>query len=226
MSFSEMGGMEHRGHDTYAQYLQAKKTMEVKKESERFRVGGKVRLLERDVFILQGYIAAISMISVVLAILIQEIDFYGTYTSALGGDWFSQVAQPPIPVSELQPGQDPKFITALKFILSKLTIIQLFVMIAQFRVVTKIMIEQKQLDSNPMDSTNLDANTTLVTLTSSFGYSSSYFLLLKYCLELAVCAVHPMPFIKKKFVTTIVGRYAIYNLESLVCSPPESILAH
>ena len=216
MDSFEMDSDFHRGNETYIQYLQAKKTMEVKKESEKFRVGGKVKLLERRVFKLQAYIAGISLVSIFLAVLIQEISFYGTYSDALGGDWFTQTSQPPIPISELQPGQDLKYVITMKFVLSKLTLVQLVLMIAQFRIVTNIMIEQKQLDSTSIDS--MAEAQPVVTLTGSFGYSSSYLLLLKYTVELAACAVFPMPFIKKKFITTIVGRSAIYNLESLVCS--------
>ena len=218
MSFSAASDddMGNRGrNDTYLQYLQAKKTMDVKKEAEKFRVGSKVRLMERDVLILQGYIASISMISIVLAVFVQEISCYGVYSNALGGEWFLEIQETSIPASELIVTADTKTVIMMKFILTKLTIIQLFTMIAQFKVVTSIMIEQKQLDLNLQETMDSE-DTPVVSLTGSFGYSSSYLLLLKYCVELAVCAVHPLPFIKKKFITTIVGREAIYNVESLV----------
>jgi hypothetical protein len=200
--------------DTYMQYLRAKKTMEVKKEAEKFRVGRKVRMSERKVLTLEKYIATISMISILLAVLIQEISFYGINSNEYGGDWFAQIKTPPITASQMTATADKQIVTLMKYVLTKLTIVQLFMMVAQFRMVTLIMIEQKQLDLNLQEGMDFDAP--MVTLTGSFGYSSSYLLLLKYGMELAICAIHPIPLVKKKFITTIVGRQAIYNVESLV----------
>jgi hypothetical protein len=70
------------------EFDQAKKTMEVKMEAEKFRVGSKVRLLERKVLKLQAWIASISMVCICLAVLAQEITFYGTYSNKYGGQWF------------------------------------------------------------------------------------------------------------------------------------------
>jgi hypothetical protein len=55
----------------------------------------------------------------------------------------------------------------------------------------------------------------VLTLSGSFG-SWSYLILLKYFIEFVICAIHPAAFVKGKFVTTIIGRDAIYNIESLV----------
>jgi hypothetical protein len=74
------------------EFDQAKKTMEVKMEAEKFRVGSKVRLLERKVLKLQAWIAAISMVCICLAVLAQEITFYGTYSNKYGGNWFDTQA--------------------------------------------------------------------------------------------------------------------------------------
>ena len=192
--------------------------MAVKNEAEKFRVGTRARKMERKVLILQSVIASISLLCIALSVVAQEISFYGTYSNALGGEWFLQSEQPPIPTSELWSSEDSKFVLTMKFMVSKLTIIQIALMVIQFKIITSIMIEQKQLDSSAQDpSATFDASTSVFTLTSSFGYSSSYFLLFQYLLELAICSVHPPPFIKKKFITTIVGREAIYNIESLVC---------
>jgi hypothetical protein len=208
------GASNNEKSDTYMQFLRARKSMEVKKVAEKFRVGSKVRLLERKALTLQNYIASVSMISILLAVLIQEISFYGTYSNEHGGDWFSKKNPPSIPASRMITTEDLPIVTLMKFFLTKLTIVQLFMMSAQFRIITLIMIEQKQLDLNLQEGMDFDAP--VVTLTGSFGYSSSYLLLLKFCLELAVCGIHPMPFAKHKFITTIVGRDAIYNVESLV----------
>ena len=95
------------------EFEEAKKTMEVKMEAEKFRVGrllrrissyskhriqfryrnsdmfcSKVRLLERKVLNFQWWIAIISGVSIVLAILVQEIEYYGTYSDRFGGQWF------------------------------------------------------------------------------------------------------------------------------------------
>ena len=48
----------------------------------------KVRLLERKVLNFQWWIAIISGVSIVLAILVQEIEYYGTYSDRFGGQWF------------------------------------------------------------------------------------------------------------------------------------------
>jgi hypothetical protein len=184
------------------------------KEAEKFRVGSEVRLLERRALALEKYIASISLVSILFAILIQEITFNGSYSNEYGGDWFSKKQQAPIPASKMIATEDSPIVTMMKFFLTKLTIVQLCMMITQFRIVTRIMIEQKQLDLILQEWTDLDVPR--VTLTGSFGYSSSHLLQLKYCIELAVCAIHPMPFVKQKFVTKIVGRDAIYSVESMV----------
>ena len=158
---------------------------------------------------------------IILADLAQEIGYIGTYSNAFGGDWFSQILQNPITSSDLVAKPDSKLVLVIKFILSKLTVIQLIMMRAQFKLMTSIMIEQKQLDVNmlAMDPDKYDQPPQVLTLTGSLGYSSSSFLLFKFCLEFAICAIHPPPFVKKRFVTTIIGRDAIYNIDSLVPAP-------
>jgi hypothetical protein len=77
---------------TILEFDEAKKTMEVKMEAEKFRVGSKVRLLERKVLKLQTWIASISMLCICLAVLAQEISFFGTYSNKYGGQWFDPQA--------------------------------------------------------------------------------------------------------------------------------------
>ena len=87
------GGVEtgYPRRKTILEFEQAKKTMEVKMEAEKFRVGSKVRLLERKVLKFQMWIAFISVVCIALAILAQEITFYGTYSNRFGGQWFDPV---------------------------------------------------------------------------------------------------------------------------------------
>ena len=206
----------HGQNDTYLKFLQAKKTMEVKREAEKFRIGHKVRLLERKAFRLQILITSISMVCIALAVLVQEITFKGTYSNALGGDWFAQIDPDPVSSSDLAITPDSNSITLMKIVLSALTAIQIVVMYIQFKFLTSIMMEQKHLDVSLLDAEQLDGNEApVLTLTGSFG-SWSYLILLKYFIEFVVCAIHPAAFVKRKFVTTIIGREAIYNVESLV----------
>jgi hypothetical protein len=207
----------HPRNETYLNFLQAKKTMEVKREAEKFRVGHKVRLLERKALKFQIVITSISMVCIALAVLVQEITFEGTYSNALGGDWFSQMEVLPVTTADLVVTPDTKLVMLMKFILSALTAIQLIIMYIQFKILTSIMMEQKHLDISLLDAAEqLDGNEApVLTLTSSFG-SWSYLILLKYFIEIVVCAIHPPAFVKDKFVTKIIGRDAIYNLESLV----------
>ncbi len=204
--------------------------MGVKQAAEKFRVGNRVRLLERKVLKLQKFIAAISMVCMILAVLAQEICYIGTYSNALGGDWFAQTAvQEKITSADLVTVSDSRLVLLIKFVLTKLTVIQLIMMRAQFKLITSIMIEQKQLDVNMLDM-DLDKGEQppVPTLAGSLGYSSSYIVLFKFCLEFALCAVHPPPFVKKRYVTTIIGRDAVYNLDSLVTLPtlPPRTLPH
>jgi hypothetical protein len=128
-------GAGHNGRsDNYMQYLRARKAMEVRKEAERFRVGSKVRLLERRALALEKYIASISLVSILFAILIQEITFNGSYSNEYGGDWFSKKQQVPIPASKMIATEDSPIVTMMKFFLTKLTIVQLCMMITQFRI--------------------------------------------------------------------------------------------
>jgi hypothetical protein len=206
-------------NETYLKFLQAKKTMEVKREAEKFRVGHKVRLLERKALKLQIVITSISMVCIALAVLVQEITYEGKYSNALGADWFSQIEMLPITMADLVVTPDTKLVTLMKFILSALTAIQLIIMYIQFKILTSIMMEQKHLDISmtALDAAEqLDGNEApVLTLTGSFG-SWSYLILLKHFIEIVVCAIHPPAFVKDKFVTKIIGRDAIYNLESLV----------
>ncbi len=217
----------HRRNEAYLNFLQAKKTMEVKREAEKFRVGHKVRLLERKAFMLQIVVTAISMVCIVLAVLVQEISFEGTYSNVLGGDWFSQIDPDPVDSSDLGVIPDSKLITLMKFVLSALTAVQLIVMYMQFKLLTSVMVEQKHLDISMLDAAEqLDGNEApVLTLIGSFG-SWSYLILLKYFIEFVVCAIHPAAFIKRKFVTTIIGREAIYNVESLVATKSALLYAH
>jgi hypothetical protein len=214
--------------DTYLNFLRAKKSMEVKREAEKFRVGNDIRNMERRVLELQVVIAVISMVCICLAVLIQEITFYGSYSNSLGGEWFSEPEQPPIKSSDLESSADPKLVVIMKFILLKLTVIQLLTMYLQFKILNSIMIQQKRLDSSiseQFDQPQEDSEQ-MLTLARTFRHSSSYIFLINACVELAICAVHPPPFLKKRFVTTIIGRDAIYNVESLVGFAPRTFQAN
>jgi hypothetical protein len=82
------------------------------------------------------------------------------------------------------------------------------------------MLEQKHLDSSILDDAEQREEleeARIFTLARTFGYSSFYIVLMRFFAELAICSIHPPPFVKKRFVTTIIGREAIYNIESLVC---------
>ncbi len=207
--------------DTYLRFLKAKKSMEVRKDAEKFRVGNKIRDMERLVMNLQIVITTISMLCIVIAVLVQEITFYGSYSNSLGGDWFSDSVNSPINPSDLEVSADPKIVVILKFILSKLTVIQLVTMFFQFKMLILITIQQKRLDSSILDDIEqryeLDADSDqMLTLARTFRTSSYYIILMRFCAELTICAIHPPPFFKKRFVTKIIGRDAIYNVESLV----------
>jgi hypothetical protein len=89
-------------------------SMESKKEAEKFRVGNKVRNLERTVMNLQVVITTIRMVCILLAVLVQEIAFYGSCSNSLGGEWFSEPEQPPIKSVDLEVSADPKLVVTFE----------------------------------------------------------------------------------------------------------------
>ncbi len=213
----------HESTGTYLNFVRAKKALEVKKEAEKFRIGNKIRNMERKVMLLQIIITTISLVCIMLAVLVQEITFYGSYSNSLGGEWFLQPEQPPIKSSDLEISADTNLVVVMKFVLSKLTTIQLITMCFQFKIYILIMLEQKHLDASILDDAEQREELEegqMLTLARTLGYSSFYTILMRFFAELAICAIHPPPFVKKRFVTTIIGREAIYNFESLVCVAP------
>jgi hypothetical protein len=207
-------------------FEQAKKMMEVKKEAEKFRVGSSVRLLERKVLAYQTYIALVSMICMVLSIAAQEITFFGTYSNQFGGQWFD-LEEYELPEHALEIHADPKNVTIMKFMISFLTSSQIVLMILQFRIINCILDEESELDKTLLEETtgNVEFNDQTAhssifragsILHESFGSYSLNLRLSKYFLELALSAVHPPPFVKKKFLMMVVGRACIYNMESWV----------
>ena len=122
-----------------------------------------------------------------------------------------------IPEDALDITPDKPIVKNMKFCLSGFTALQLILMWFQFKIKTAIIREEERLDLNMIERGASDASPLDGTGPQLiFGFDMSSFRQCSFVVELLLCAVHPAPYVKKKFLMMVVGRASIYCLESWV----------
>jgi hypothetical protein len=190
-------------------FFLAKKAIAIKREAESFKIGNKLRIIEQKCLRLQTWIVVLTTLCIALSIVAQEITFFGYFSNTFGADWFDPNLVQTIKPSDLEIVSDTKLVLGIKFSISIFTCIQLALMIKQDVLISKMQNEQIRVDMS-YGTYSFEKKDTYSNLASTFRT------ILKYALELVICAIHPIPFLKRKYVMTIVGKLAIYNIESLV----------
>jgi hypothetical protein len=50
----------------------------------------------------------------------------------------------------------------------------------------------------------------------NYGFNAATFRIIFFIVELLLCLIHPAPYVKRKYVMSVVGRICIYSVESWV----------